>query len=312
MSDDDIPLVEWYADLSWLNPNHGIPIFFQSKMYPSVRNAFEATKFPNPRDREWLETVGPWQAAKACLEMPVDAYRGEWESKINDWLLYFLAQKFGLVRLTKNSRQSVLMGYWLACTSPRPLVYTNCACDTVLGKCFCRTHSEVKIAGYGCGSNLIGQLMEGVRTKLSPPRHIDDLMGLDCDWCFNNKRHHKSTVATSMMIWTQSGQIHRRAVCERHRGIYSKEASIHADNDEHFTFAVEETPDPDKNFSFTWRKQSTAALVTHSNIRPAPPGWSPSSSSSWSSNWSNTDKTTWGLSRLDNKDFNHLVMGVAG
>jgi hypothetical protein len=115
-----------------------------------------------------------------------------------------------------------------------------------------------------------------------------------------------------MMIWTQSGQIHRRAVCERHRGIYSKEASIHADNDEHFTFAVEETPDPDKNFSFTWRKQSTAALVTHSNIRPAPPGWSPSSSSSWSSNWSNTDKTTWGLSRLDNKDFNHLVMGVAG
>ena len=139
----------FFGEYRWLSNFALVDVVLYRQTYPTVENAFQASKSLDLEVREIFCNIGPLEARE--LGRQITPLRDGWDSVKDDIMLYFLRQKY---------RQPLYRDYLLA-TAERPLIEVNTWHDEYWGVC------------RGRGMNHLGRLIMLIRTELTHGRHHD-------------------------------------------------------------------------------------------------------------------------------------------
>ena len=277
------PIDNWTkAEFFFLNPHYPVSISWEGITFGNLRLAFEASKTQDFRLRKQVAAMQSWQASQWGINKPDPAtdWGQEWLATIERKLLYWTADKFGMIYPGPSHKEKTKLGYWLVSTWSAPLVYTSHTCDTFLGKCLCDKHTKViNSPATAEGRNILGNILDTVRAHITDGYVGEDYMDENCDFCFE-KRDQKLTQSTILMLWRVKGALHRRVTCDKHIQLERTMALEKADGHELYIYPIAAM------YSDGVEKQQKVLALHAPNPQAA--------AYVHSANYTSSDKKTWG------------------
>lgn len=135
-------------DYAALNNAGACPIIYDGMKYPSVENAFQASRFESQAVRKKIAMMSPGEAANASRLK--HSRSKDWQNRRNDIMYDLLKIKF---------QDPVLRGILLS-TGNEDIVMKNGYHENEWGTCMCRSCA-------GSGANKLGRLLMELRAELA-------------------------------------------------------------------------------------------------------------------------------------------------